>query len=519
MRILIVFLVTILFLGSTCILNAQTEPNKADELMSLGKSSLQQKEYVKARYSFKRAYEIFAAQGDYSKAIECGIQAGALYTRENYIKEGLDLLTSMDYLITTGEEKLNKPLYDLRFAVTNERLQVYSKMKAAERAKNTLIKLEEIAGLAKNDSLDKVKLYSEAEYYYAFGLNSQGDASIQRLINRYKETKEYDKASGVYRDIIEKAKAKNNTYLASLAYERYMLWTDSVKDLKAKDQLDIQEKKYSESLSIIEEKDGTLSARMYMIVGLCVLAAILIGVLVFLAIVLLRFIARNRTLKKGIQTANEHNELKSKFIKTISEQMEPTLNAISVSAGEIVDKTPEHTALIQSQVGALQQFCSNIEELSVLENSITEPYETADVDVSVLCQRSVDLIKEYIRPEVSVTVNASAFKIKTNEDQLVRILHHLLKNAALHTERGYIILDFKRRGARVYQFVVTDSGTGISEELQENLFKPFTGVRDLTGGDGLGLPICSLIAIKMNGSLALDETYNKGCRFILELRS
>lgn len=33
----------------------------------------------------------------------------------------------------------------------------------------------------------------------------------------------------------------------------------------------------------------------------------------------------------------------------------------------------------------------------------------------------------------------------------------------------------------------------------------------------LGLPICSLIAAKMNGSLTLDIGYTKGTRFILEL--
>jgi len=66
---------------------------------------------------------------------------------------------------------------------------------------------------------------------------------------------------------------------------------------------------------------------------------------------------------------------------------------------------------------------------------------------------------------------------------------------------------------------VTDTGTGIPAEQQENLFKPFTTVKDLTAGDGLGLPICSLIAAKMNGSLSLDESYAKGTRFIVELHS
>ncbi|MDE8697869.1 ATP-binding protein, partial [Bacteroides cellulosilyticus] len=48
---------------------------------------------------------------------------------------------------------------------------------------------------------------------------------------------------------------------------------------------------------------------------------------------------------------------------------------------------------------------------------------------------------------------------------------------------------------------------------------PYTKVKDLKEGDGLGLPICSLIATKMNGSLTLDSSYTKGCRFVLELHT
>ena len=43
-------------------------------------------------------------------------------------------------------------------------------------------------------------------------------------------------------------------------------------------------------------------------------------------------------------------------------------------------------------------------------------------------------------------------------------------------------------------------------------------IKDLTDGDGLGLPICSLIASKMNGTLSIDPEYKKGSRFILVLQ-
>ena len=114
-------------------------------------------------------------------------------------------------------------------------------------------------------------------------------------------------------------------------YDKYILWTDSVKALTAQEELNALKKKYDESLATIQEKDDSLSAKQYIIIGLCILAAILAAALVFGAIVLLRFIILTRKQKKAISIANEHNELKTKFIQNISAQMEPTLDTLDAS--------------------------------------------------------------------------------------------------------------------------------------------------------------------------------------------
>ncbi len=72
---------------------------------------------------------------------------------------------------------------DLRFRINKERLQMYINLKNPARAKEQLAKLEETAKAAKNDSLTSNDLlYTQANYYYTFGMNSQGDAYINRLI-------------------------------------------------------------------------------------------------------------------------------------------------------------------------------------------------------------------------------------------------------------------------------------------------------------------------------------------------
>ena len=47
---------------------AQTTPNRGQELKEQAQNSLSQKDYIKARYLFKKAYEVFAAREDYPQA-------------------------------------------------------------------------------------------------------------------------------------------------------------------------------------------------------------------------------------------------------------------------------------------------------------------------------------------------------------------------------------------------------------------------------------------------------------------
>lgn len=479
--------------------------SRADELMQQAQTNLKQKEYIKARYLFLQAYNAFSSQEKYDKAVECGINASALYHRENYYKEAFELLRGAEQLVGTGEQKLKKKLPDLRFRINKERLQMYINTKNPARAKEQLNKLEETAKAAGNDSLSNDFLYTQADYYYTFGMNSQGDAAFKKLIEQYKQQKNYAKVDECYKTLISIARKANNAGLVARTYDKYIIWTDSVKALTAQDELNIVKKKYDESLATIQEKDDSLSAKQYIIIGLCILAAVLAAALAIGAVILLRFIMLTRKQKKAISIANEHNELKTEFIQNISSQMEPTLDTLD-------PKLPG--------VQALRAFSGHIQELSELENSLSEPYEVQEKNISTFCESVMDKVRGKVQEDVTLTVNAPKLNVKITPEHLERILLHLLENAAEYTPAGgKIWLDFKKRGAHTHQFIISDTGCGIPEEQREDIFKPFTEVKDLTKGDGLGLPICSLIAAKMNGSLTLDGSYTKGARFVLELHA
>jgi CheY-like chemotaxis protein/anti-sigma regulatory factor (Ser/Thr protein kinase) len=105
-----------------------------------------------------------------------------------------------------------------------------------------------------------------------------------------------------------------------------------------------------------------------------------------------------------------------------------------------------------------------------------------------------------------------------------QILSNLLSNACKFTDRGTISLDAQRIENREQQwmiFRVRDTGIGISEEQQENLFKEFAqadvSIARKYGGTGLGLAISSRFAQLMGGQISVESEPGKGSIFTVQL--
>lgn len=511
MRITTIILLFLLSLGGQGMAQSGAEWQKQAE------SSLQKNDHVQARYQFQQAYQAYANAEQYAEATASGVKACALYYQYYAYKEAFDLCRQIDYLILTGEQKLQRSMPELHFQVAKERMQMYVQLKNSEQAQVQLSRMQDWAGQAGNQSLSDELLYTQAGFYYTFGQDAKGDDCFQQLVTHYKEKKEYNKVSECYKNLISIASSAGNAPLVEQTYEKYIIWTDSVKALNAQDEYNILKKQYEDSLQTVSDRDDTIRGKQYLIVSLCTLLVILGVVLVVGGLGLMRLLVLNRKLKSNIQIANEHNELKSRFICSVSAQMKPTLDSLAQTASLLQSSAPVQAGLMIRQLQALDGFASHIEELSSLENTLMEPFETQPVQAAALARRLQEQAKGWMKPGVELAVDVASLEIRVHAEQLERVLLHLLRNAADHTDSGKVKLEFKKRGAHVGQFIVTDTGSGIADELRPDLFKPFSEPKVLSEGDGLGLPICALIATKMNGSLTLDPDYKRGCRFVLGL--
>ena len=107
-------------------------------------------------------------------------------------------------------------------------------------------------------------------------------------------------------------------------------------------------------------------------------------------------------------------------------------------------------------------------------------------------------------------------RVRSDERRIKQVLNNLLSNAVKFTENGGIetrVLDGEDR----ITITVRDTGIGIKEEDQRNLFKAFSKITyegiPRQEGTGLGLYLSRKIANLLNGELRAKSAFGKGSTF------
>ena len=447
-----------------------------------------------------------AQNANLKKSVENGIKTSIQQTENREWKEAFATCRALDSMIAVEEQKSKKATPELHYLVSKERLRMYMRLNNAEQCKLQIEKLEDLAERAKQDEVSEDLLMTKAGYYQKFGMNDKSLQCYKQLVQKRSQGKDEQGVDKCYQDMLAQAKTGKNASLTRALERLYTNWQDSIKAVKAAQELQALQDEYSASQNLLLRKQDKIDTQKGSIVVLCILAAALAGGLLFFIGIMLKNIRQIKKLKKSLSIANENNEQKSKLINNIGEQITPSLDAIE-------------SGNVKKHVQALKDLMQHIQSYMELESTREEHYEMKDMNIQALCENIMNKAKESFRTDVVASLNVPRVNVRTNAEALENVLLYLLGNAALHTESGKITLEFKKRSAHSGQFIVTDTGCGIPEEKRPSLFKPFAEVQDLTKGDGLGLPTCALIAYKLNGTLRLDEEYKKGTRFILELHS
>lgn len=223
----------------------------------------------------------------------------------------------------------------------------------------------------------------------------------------------------------------------------------------------------------------------------------------------------------------EANQAKAKFIATISEELKSPLTSILGHASllkNVLEDSPSNLKMIE----AIERGGRHL--LTVVENSLDQmnieldymKLKVGPVDINDLLQdlESVflPLAKRKKLKFSVVTESLPPHKIKIDEIRLRQVLVNLLNNSIKYTDMGSIKLT-SRWEDNLLKLDVYDTGRGIPESFQKDMFTAFTAGRVKTGtaqGKGLGLSIAKRLIDLMDGEIRCESV--QGAETCFKLR-
>jgi signal transduction histidine kinase len=223
------------------------------------------------------------------------------------------------------------------------------------------------------------------------------------------------------------------------------------------------------------------------------------------------------------------SEAKSRFLANMSHELRTPLNAVigytELVEAELAGSDQAHHCEDLEKVGRAAHHLLTIID-DILDLSRVEAGSRAlardPVDVGAVVDDAVVLVRPTIDANQDrLTLGlAPGLAVVGDREALLRVLVHLLDNAARFTRDGTITITAAHHGDEV-AIAVRDTGIGIPEAARPHIFERFTQVDDsstrLHGGVGLGLAICKELVTRMRGSIAVTGAPGEGSEFTVRL--
>jgi len=237
----------------------------------------------------------------------------------------------------------------------------------------------------------------------------------------------------------------------------------------------------------------------------------------------------NKNLIEVKDEAIRANNAKSTFLANMSHELRTPLNAIlGMSQLMETDKDlPKNflsdIQLINRSGSYLLTLINEVLEISKIESgSIENNRESSDIRAAI--EHPIELLRPRARDKglvLTSTIDDSIpARICIDRRKVQQIILNLVGNSIKFTESGSVQCDIRLDKPHILELTISDTGPGISEDEQRQLFTPFvqttTGVQS-NQGTGLGLYITKQFAQLMGGDIVVNSILNKGSSFIVTL--
>lgn len=218
------------------------------------------------------------------------------------------------------------------------------------------------------------------------------------------------------------------------------------------------------------------------------------------------------------ERAEELDRLKSAFLANMSHEIRTPLNAI-VGFSQLLAETDdpeerhEFVEIIDSNNRMLLQLISDILDLAKIESG-TMDLKFADMNVKEVINEIVTSFRIKMPDNVALIApqDSPECQIYSDRMRLTQVISNFLNNAIKYMSEGCITLAYEIIGDEI-KFSVTDTGDGMSQEIQAHIFDRFYKGNTFKQGTGLGLSICETIVNRLGGRIGVNSELGKGSTF------
>ena len=244
-----------------------------------------------------------------------------------------------------------------------------------------------------------------------------------------------------------------------------------------------------------------------------------------------RELEQQRQLREAVAQARRADAAKTDFLRRMSHDIRTPINGIRGMVeiarhyGGNEAKQEECREKIMAASGFLLELVNNVLDMNKLESGEVQ-LEAKTFCVCDLVEESVAMV-EAQTAEKALTLHRDIRCDRSDHAigsplHVRQVLQNLLSNAVRYNRVGGEIFLSARETARTeetvaYEFVVRDTGVGMSEAFQQRAFEPFAqedaGARSSYTGTGLGLAIVKELVEKMDGTIRLESRKGAGTTF------
>lgn len=463
-----------------------------------------------------------------------------------YIEKNERLMTKIDSLNAVVMELTQEVILDSIKLVMNQKLinivdlkELKNNDKTDESINQAIKKLSSIDALL--GKLTIADFVEEPEY-----LDRDTRAKFEeyvRILNKYNPQDSINKISQKQIDslvyssklMLEKALKQTTEQRKSLqSKEQELIENDLTISRKLQELLSNLEKAIiSSSQTINDQREKAVDQSKEIIL---VATAIGFIIIVIFSIIFLNDFWKSQRYRIKLEEANKTTSslLKSReqLISMVSHDLRTPLSTItgysellqkstySVKDKNYVEHIRNASAYMGQLVDDLLEF-SKLEKDSITMESVPFDLESHIEEIvqntkSVVHNKPIQFILKH-DPTIKYPIISDPFRMK-------QILYNLVVNACKFTNEGSITIQSKLLNENTQQILeisVIDTGIGISETQQKQIFKAFTQADNnqehRRNGFGLGLTISKKLAELLGGTVVLKSVLNKGSSFTLRI--